>query len=80
MSHERSIAIFGPGLLGGSLALAVREVMPQCEIRIWGRRDEAVQDIQRRGLAHFASTDPAVVADGASFVVLATPVTVMESV
>jgi prephenate dehydrogenase len=39
-----------------------------------------VQDIQRRGLAHFASTDPAVVADGASFVVLATPVTVMESV
>lgn len=80
MSNERSIAIFGPGLLGGSLALAVRAVMPQCEIRIWGRREEAMTIIRERGLADFTSTDARLVAAGASLVVLATPVTVMESV
>lgn len=79
MSNERSIAILGPGLLGGSLALAVRRVMPQCEIRIWGRREQAVQDILDRGLADFASTNAALVAEGASLVILATPVLVMEA-
>jgi prephenate dehydrogenase len=80
MSHERSIAILGPGLLGGSLALAIRRVMPQCEIRIWGRREEAVADVKLRGIADFASSDAREVAHGASLVILATPILVMEQI
>ncbi len=80
MSNERSIAIFGPGLLDGSLALAVRRMMPQCEVRIWARRSDAVDDIHRRGIADVASTNAELVAEGASLIILATPIVVMESV
>jgi len=77
---ERSIAIFGPGLLGGSLALAVKQCWPQVQVRLWGRRKEAVQLVLQRGIADMASTDAAEVAQSASLVILATPVVVMEQV
>ena len=77
---ERSIAIFGPGLLGGSLALAVKQCWPQVQVRLWGRRKEAVQLVLKRGIADMASTDAAEVAQSASLVILATPVVVMEQV
>lgn len=79
-TSERSIAILGPGLLGGSLALAVKKCWPQVEVRLWGRRAEAVQDVLQRGIADMASTDAADVVRPASLVILATPVVVMESV
>ena len=78
MPHERSIAILGPGLLGGSLALAIRQAMPKTEIRLWGRRVEAINEVRRRGIGDFASIDAGEVVKGASLVVLATPITVME--
>ena len=76
----RTLAIFGPGLLGGSVALAVRRSMPGTRIQLWARRAEAVQQLQRFGsdLADLASTDAASVARGADLVILAVPVPVME--
>lgn len=78
MTHERSIAIFGPGLLGGSLAMAVRQTLPAAEIRVWGRRQAAVDEVMQRGLADFVSTDACEVASGASLVILATPIEYMR--
>src|SRR6476620_4053705 len=39
------IAIFGPGLLGGSLALKLRTA-GNCEVRLWARRVEALAEIK----------------------------------
>lgn len=68
------IAIFGPGLLGGSLALKLREI-GQCEVRLWARRPDALNEI--RGSAHLVSTDVGEVARDADLVVLCVPVGVM---
>jgi prephenate dehydrogenase len=74
---ERSIAILGPGLLGGSMAKALHRSSPACPVRIWGRREDAVQEIRDQGLASFASTDAQAVVRGASLIVFAVPVRVM---
>ena len=44
----KSVAILGPGLLGGSIALALRED-PETNVRLWARRTEALEEA--RGLA-----------------------------
>ena len=38
-----TVAILGPGLLGGSLALPVRKQLPQVHERWWGRREEPLE-------------------------------------
>lgn len=75
---ERSIAILGPGLLGGSIALAARKRLPEAELRLWARRAEAVKTVQERGLADVASIDVKEVVRGASIIVLCVPVPVMK--
>lgn len=72
-----SIAILGPGLLGGSLALAVRAQMPHVHVRLWGRREEPLEYARSSGAAHRASTRMEEVVEGADLVILATPVGVM---
>ena len=72
------IAILGPGLLGGSLALAIRQFCPGVEIRLWARREAVVDEVKRRKLAEVASTDLSSVLTGADLVILATPVGIME--
>lgn len=71
------IAILGPGLLGGSLALATRRFSPETRIHLWARRGTVVEEIQRRKIADVASTDLSLVLDGADLVILATPVGIM---
>lgn len=71
------VAILGPGLLGGSLALALRRRLPEASVRIWARRDAAVREILDRGLADCATSSVIDAVDGASLVILATPVGVM---
>lgn len=73
-----SIAILGPGLLGGSLALAVRAQMPHVHVRLWGRREEPLEYARSSGAAHLASTRMEEAVEGADLVVLATPVGVMS--
>ena len=71
------IAVIGPGLLGGSIALAVRERLPEAEIALWARRPEAVAEIHDRNIAAVASTDLAAVVRGAHLVILCVPVGAM---
>jgi prephenate dehydrogenase len=75
MSFSR-IAIIGPGLLGGSLALAIRE-RSDAHIALWARREEAVTDLRSRGLADVVSSGISEVTDGAQLIILCTPVGAM---
>lgn len=79
MSPDPTIAILGPGLLGGSIALAARQHLPDARIHMWGRRAEAVADLKARGIADLASTDAKEVVRDAWIVVLAVPVPVMKA-
>jgi len=72
--QSQTIAIFGPGLMGGSLLMALRRRSPQTQLRVWGRRAEALEELQKRGLGDVFSTDAAEAAQGADFVVLCVPV------
>ena len=47
-SEFQSIAVIGPGVLGGSLALALT-AKGVADLRLWGRRDEVLQDAKDRG-------------------------------
>ena len=72
------VAILGPGLLGGSLAFALRE-RTDASVAIWARRDEAAQAARQNGAAHFASDNLREVVDGADVAVLCTPIGVMPA-
>jgi prephenate dehydrogenase len=75
-----SIAILSPGLLGGSLALAIRERMPGAEIRVWARRPESAQKVLALGMADEASTDAAAIAKGAGLILFCMPIGGMPEV
>lgn len=75
--HETCLAILGPGLLGGSVALAARRCWPELKIHLWARRAKAVAQVRAMGLADVVSTDLSQVVAGASLIVLATPIEVM---
>jgi cyclohexadieny/prephenate dehydrogenase len=72
----KRIAIVGPGLLGGSLALKLH-ALGGSEVRLWARRPEAIQEIEARKCADFASTDLREVAGDADLIVLCVPVNAM---
>lgn len=72
----KRIAILGPGLLGGSLALALK-ARAGSQVAIWARREEAVAAVRAQGCADDASTDFVKVVAGADTVVFATPIGVM---
>lgn len=71
------LAIIGPGLLGGSIAMATRAKNAGARVSIWARREEALRDVEKRAIADFASTDlEAVVAD-ADVIVICVPIGAM---
>lgn len=73
----RSVTILGPGLLGGSIALAVRQAMPKCELRLWARREQPLQLAQSLGIEH-TYTDARKACEGAELIILATPIGAFE--
>ena len=73
MSFQK-IAILGPGLLGGSIALALRRKCPSVQIGIWARRVEAVEEIRSTGIADIASFDLATVVEKADLIVFCVPI------
>jgi len=75
-----SIAILSPGLLGGSLALAIRQRLPDTKIHIWARRHDSAEKTLAMGIADTASTDAAEVARGADLIVFCMPVGAMAGV
>ena len=76
---EPRLAVLGPGLLGGSLALAAKQSGAAESVSLWGRRAEVVAQALRTGVADHASTDLAEAVDGATLIVLATPVEIMPA-
>lgn len=70
----RSVAIFGPGLLGASILLALRERHPQVRRTAWARRAEALPPLRDAGLADAVTTDAAEAARNAALLVLCTPI------
>lgn len=73
MSPFSSVAIFGPGLLGGSLLHDAMR-LGWTDVRAWTRRREIVQQIQSARLAHLATTDLGEAVRGADLIVLASPI------
>ncbi|MCW0218817.1 MAG: prephenate dehydrogenase/arogenate dehydrogenase family protein [Prosthecobacter sp.] len=76
---EPIITVYGPGLLGGSLALAIQERMPDVKLRLWARRESAELGIRARGIRADFFTDATQAAQGASLIILCTPVETMAS-
>jgi prephenate dehydrogenase len=72
-----TITLCGPGLLGGSLVLALRQTQPDCRIQVWGRRDEAVAEVALEPAVDVASTDLVSLAACSDLIILATPVETM---
>lgn len=72
-----TVAILGPGLLGGSIALAVHEKLPACELRLWARREEPLTLAQAKGITH-TYRDAKQAVEGADLIILATPIGAFE--
>ncbi len=70
------LAIIGPGLLGGSIALAARRA-GGFRVAAWARRSEAVAEMQRLALADRVSTNLAETVADADLVVLCVPIGAM---
>lgn len=73
----KKLAILGPGLLGASLAMAVKDRFPACHIALWARREAAVLEVREAGIAETVSTELAPVVRDAEIIVLCVPVEVM---
>ena len=72
----KNIAILGPGLLGGSVALALRE-NTGVEVRLWARRAEAVEQAKVMGVADVVTASVTEAVSGADVVLLCVPVGAM---
>ena len=75
----KRVAVLGPGLLGGSICLALSQ-MRETQVAIWARRADAVEEALKGGFASVASTEFAPVVEGAEVVILAMPVGSMGGV
>ena len=79
MNAPGKIAIFGPGLMGSSLCLAVRASFPNTHIAVWARNRDRLEDVIAKGMANSTSIRPAEVAQDADLIVLCVPVTAMQT-
>lgn len=70
-----SVAVVGPGLLGGSLALALSDGVDH--LRLWGRRSVALDGALAVGFSGLGTTNFDEAVRGVDLVVLAVPVGVM---
>ncbi len=73
------IALLGPGLIGGSIALALRE-RGASHVTLWARREEAVREVLAADCADTATSDLATAVKDAELVVLCVPVGAMASI
>ena len=67
------VALVGIGLIGSSLARALRRDSPETEIIACARRAETLATVRRLAIADATTHDPAQAAAGADLVVIATP-------
>jgi prephenate dehydrogenase len=79
LSKLNSLAVYGPGLIGGSILRACGKCFPDLELRVWGRSREHLEEVSRALHGRcFTSTDAVAVATGAEGVIFCTPVDFME--
>lgn len=76
----RRVAILGPGLLGGSIALAAKRRQLAGEIALWGRSEDSLAHARRARVTPHLYVDVASAVAGADLVVLCTPIGVMERI
>ena len=74
----RKIALAGVGLLGGSLALAIRERELAAVVQGYVRREATVAECAQAGLEDFATLDLAAAVRDADLVILCTPLAQMR--
>lgn len=76
MTHPgfERIGIYGVGLLGGSLGLALKHAFPEAERIGIGRNSERLQNAMNRGAIDRLTTDPATLEHSLDALVLCTPV------
>ena len=74
------LTVIGVGLIGASVALALRENGLCREIIGFGRKEENLRCAKERGIIDEYSQDAAVAVDGADLVVLCTPVGMLKDV
>jgi prephenate dehydrogenase len=67
------LAILGPGLIGGSIALAARERQVCRRIAIWSRDEAERAAAQRQRLGELITADPVAAVQGAQLTILCTP-------
>lgn len=79
MNPLRKISIFGPGLMGSSLCLAVRAAFPDTHIAVWARNRDRLKDVEDQGMADSCSVRPNEIAQDADLIVLCVPVTAMQT-
>jgi prephenate dehydrogenase len=73
------VTLAGVGLLGGSLALAIRHAGLARSVAGYVRRDAAIGECEKVGLTGFATTDLSAAVEGADLVVLCTPLAQMRA-
>ncbi len=74
-SPADTVAVVGPGLIGGSLAMALG---PNARsLRVWARRPEVLDELRQRCPTAHPSADLAETVAGADLVILCTPVGTM---
>jgi prephenate dehydrogenase len=78
-AFRESVAILGPGLLGGSIALALRRACPPAQLRIAGFNPDEIARARALRLGELITDSPGEAVHGAEIVVLCTPIDVMPA-
>ncbi len=72
-----NISVIGAGLLGGSLALAIRQRQLAARISAFVRRDSSLEECRALGIADIVTKDAKEAVTGADLVILCTPLAQM---
>ena len=75
-----NVSIIGPGLLGGSVALACRELSNVDNIALWARRAEAIDELRKLDIANIVSGELKEIIPNSDLIVFATPVGAVEKI
>ena len=76
----KKISILGVGLLGGSIGLAAKSVIKDCEIIGYGHRSVTLEAAIERGAIDLALMEPERAVEGCDLVIVCTPVGIIGSV
>ena len=75
-----NVSIIGPGLLGGSVALACRELSNVDNIALWARRPKAIDELRELNIANIVSGELKEIIPNSDLIVFATPVGAIEKI